>query len=511
MGYYEMRSILRKREMKKSKRISHRINTSRKLFLIPLLLILLVGTFISVLQGRNTQQSQSLAGVPKDCSVDSSNLSYSPKEQALLEQINAFRHDNGVPALDSDLTLKQAAAWMSKDLKARNVLVHIDSLGRDTAARFSDCGVSFPSFVGEIIDSGDADIPSIMGAWTHSPSQISRLLNKNFTHIGISLVYGYSSTDTYWTVTFTGPDIKPTYYYPYPSQGITQMPNNPTPTPAQGGGTPNLTLTPGTNKIPTPTSKPKATPTPIKKPTATPTPRPIGGGTDPGTNPGTNPGKNPTLTPPSSEERPPFPFGTMTPTPKPIPGQQPTPDPKKSPCKPTKTINPKFVKNSEDIQIFLAVKFPGIGCDGNMNPKHQSRRLQASIIDVKNKEIKVGTADLQFDGSLFRGTMHLGKIPDGIYSIKLSGVRTLQKVIEPTFQQITSTKLNIMPEVILRPGDVSEDNALTLLDYSLSLSCFQDKKCKADATDFIDFNDSGAADVIDYNLLLQSFYSLSGD
>ena len=466
-------------------------------------MILLVGTFISVLLGRNTQQSQSLAGVPKDCSVDPSSLSYSPNEQALLDQINAFRHDNGVPPLSSDLALKQAAAWMSKDLKTRNVLVHTDSLGRDTTTRLSDCGVPFPSVVGEIIDSGSADVNSIMGAWTHSPSQISRLLNKNYTHVGVSLTYGSSDTASFWTVTFAGPDILPTSNYPYPSQTITQAPNV-TPAPTNGsGGNPNPTLTPGTNKTPTPTPKKVATPTPTKKLTPTPTPRPIGG---------TNPGASPTPTPtPISQENPPFPFGTMTPTPKPIPGQQPTPDPKKNPCKPTRVIDPKFVKNDDDTQIFVAVKFPGIGCDGNKNPKHQSRRIQASIIDVKNKEVKVGTADLQFDGNLFRGTMHLGVIPNNIYSIKLIGVRTLQKVIEPTFQQISNTKLNVMPETILRPGDVSEDNALTLLDYSLSLSCFQDKKCKSDATEFIDFNDSGAADVIDYNLLLQSFYSLSGD
>ena len=41
--------------------------------------------------------------------------------------------------------------------------------------------------------------------------------------------------------------------------------------------------------------------------------------------------------------------------------------------------------------------------------------------------------------------------------------------------------------------------------------CFQDNKCKVDAIEYIDFNDSGKADVVDYNLLLQSFFRLSGD
>src|SRR4051812_28240653 len=141
--------------MKNRKRINHKMDSSRKLFILPLLLLLIVGISISVMQSRNTQHTTSLAGVPKDCTVEPAKLSYSTQEQALLDQINQFRATNHIPPLNSNLALKQAASWMSKDLLSRHILVHTDSIGRDTATRFSDCGVPFPSVVGEIIDSGN--------------------------------------------------------------------------------------------------------------------------------------------------------------------------------------------------------------------------------------------------------------------------------------------------------------------------------------------------------------------
>lgn len=389
----------------------------------------------------------------------------SQAEQALFNQINQFRQQNNVPLLANSLPLQQAAAWMSTDMLTRGVLNHIDHLGRDTATRLGHCGLPFPSIVSEIIDSGAANTSDVMAVWTHSTSHTNRLLNKNFTHIGVSVATSTTSAQAYWTVTFSGPDNPVTATPTVPQVTPTIKPTSGvTPT----GTTPTIKPSPSVTPKPTVTVKP-ATPTPTKPIDNTPTP-------------------TKKLIPLPTKK----PAATATPTPFP-------------------TVDPKFKQNADDTQIYVTVKVPGIGPYGNRTPKHQTRRIQATIYDTENREVKVGTADLQFNGEAFQGNMHMGKVENGIYSIKISGLRTLKNVVEPQFQRLSNERLNVLPQVVLRQGDVTEDNALTLEDYNLALECFQDKVCKRDAQEFIDFNDSGAADVVDYNLLLQSFYRLSGD
>lgn len=450
--------------MKNHRKNIQQLNSSRML-LIPLFLLLIVGTITSVYQSSQTQNLKSEAAAI-DCAVPSSRLTMSIDEQSMFDQINIYRKEQNLPALEESLPLKQAAAWMSNDMLTEGLLSHVDSLGRDTAARLSNCGLPFPSVIAEIIDSGNTNPTVMLAAWKHSSAHSGRMLNKNFTHIGISLASNSSSGQSYWSITFSGPD-----------QTITTTPSIPL-TPSVN---PSSSVTPS-NITPTRTS----TPTPTKTPTPTITIKPA----------------TPTPTKPM--------IITPTPTNKPIPLPTKGPIATATPS-PFPTIDPKYVQNPDDTQIYVTVKVPGIGPEGVKTPKHLSRRIQATFYDTKNTEVKVGTADLRFNGDVFQGNMHLGILENGIYSIKISGIRTLKNVVEPQFQRISNERLNILPQVILRQGDVSEDNALTLDDYNLVLACFQDKVCKRDAEDFIDFNDSGAADVVDYNLLLQSFYKLTGD
>ena len=448
--------------MKNHRKNIQKLNSSRML-LIPLFLLLIVGTITSVYQSSQKQNLKSEAAAI-DCAVPSTRLTMSVSEQSMLDKINQYRQQNNLPILVDSLPLKQAAAWMSNDMLTEGLLSHVDSLGRDTAARLSNCGLPFPSIIAEIIDSGNADPAIMIEAWKHSSAHSNRILNKNFTHIGVSLMSNTTSGQSYWSVTFSGPDqtitLAPSILLTpsvYPSSSITPSTGSPTRTPTPSKTpTPTITIKPAT---PTPTKPVIITPTPTNKPIPIPTKGPI---------------------------------ATATPTPFP-------------------TIDPKYVQNPDDTQIYVSVKVPGIGPDGVRNPKHLSRRIQATFYNTKNTEVKVGTADLRFNGDVFQGNMHMGILENGIYSIKISGIRTLKNVVEPQFQRISNERLNVLPQVTLRQGDVSEDNALTLDDYNLVLACFQDKICKRDAQDFIDFNDSGAADVVDYNLLLQSFYKLTGD
>lgn len=220
--------------------------------------------------------------------------------------------------------------------------------------------------------------------------------------------------------------------------------------------------TPGTSATPTPTIPQQATPTPIINVNATPTTRP-------------------SITP--------TPWPANVPTPTPVPG---------------------FVAKPDDTQVYASIKINGIGSGGNARPKHLSRYAQIEVFDLSNKSVALGNADLTYDGrDLFRGIIHLGKISNGTYYIKIGGKNTLVRIVKPQFQQLNNATLNVLPPVNLIPGDINKDNMIDVEDYNETLPCFQNKRCED--RDIIDFNDDGTTDAIDYNILLYNFWESQGD
>jgi uncharacterized protein YkwD len=184
-----------------------------------------------------------------------------------------------------------------------------------------------------------------------------------------------------------------------------------------------------------------------------------------------------------------------------------SPSPSLNPDFPTPTTGPL----TADMQIAVSVKIFGIGQDGNPNPKHRTRKIVASVYDVSNQLVTTGTGFLNYDGSnYFTGVIHLGKMSEGAYFVKLVGDNTLQVLAKPEFQNLKVNQVNTIPTVTLYQGDMNNDNILDINDYNAVLPCFQSIPVCAD-TSQIDFNDDGVVDVRDYNLFLNSFEMLHGD
>jgi hypothetical protein len=321
--------------------------------------------------------------------------------------------------------------------------------------RLEDCGYSGLTSFGESIDSGAKDALSIFQAWQHSPAQNNNMLNPNYKEAGIALASNPVSNSYYWTLNLgVKANIIPTTIIPTPTSSTS-------PTPIS---IPTLIL-------PSPTARIIASPTPILFPTSTPIVV--------------------TLIP-----RPTSPFiPTVTPLPTEIP--EPTPV-------------PGFVAKPDDTQVYVSIKIIGIGIGGNAHPKHLSRHAQVEIFDLTNKSVAQGNGDLRYDGhDLFRGIIHLGKIDDGKYYIKIVGDNTLVRLVKPQFQILYNTNLNILPQVPLMQGDINGDNIIDINDYNAVLPCFQDTKCQY--RDLIDLNDDGTTNAIDYNLLLFNFWGAQGD
>jgi uncharacterized protein YkwD len=165
---------------------------------------------------------------------------------------------------------------------------------------------------------------------------------------------------------------------------------------------------------------------------------------------------------------------------------------------------------TNDMLISVSVKLNGIGSDGNPHPMHLTRKVTAYVYGAGTSPVTTGTGYLTYDGSnYFTGVIHLGKLAQGAYFIKLTSDNTLQILAKPEFQNLEIGQVNQIPPVTLLQGDMNGDNVINIEDYNLVLPCFQDKNCSTAST--IDFNDDGKTDVTDYNIFLQSFLTQYGD
>ncbi len=178
-----------------------------------------------------------------------------------------------------------------------------------------------------------------------------------------------------------------------------------------------------------------------------------------------------------------------------------------NPDVPTETPAPV----TADMQLVVKVKVNGIGQQGNTNPKHLTRKVTVFVYAAGDEPVTTGNGYLTYDKSnYFTGVIHLGRLNQGAYFIKVVGENTLQVLAKPEFQNLNVNQVNVLPPVTLYKGDMNGDNVLDINDYNLVLPCFQHIQLCENAS-IIDFNDDGITNVADYNLLLQSFEIVHGN
>jgi len=197
------------------------------------------------------------------------------------------------------------------------------------------------------------------------------------------------------------------------------------------------------------------------------------------------------------------------PTPSPLPTKPFTPTDVPPPTMtPVPTVDPAYIQNAFDTQVVVSAKVFGIG---GSNPKHLTRKVDVEIYNADNAIVLTGHGFIKYNSNenLFRGIIHLGKLNNDIYYVKIGSKNMLKTEVLPGFQEFRNDRLNILPQITIRQGDLNADNAVTLDDYNTALTCFQNKKC--DNPEDIDFNDDGITNITDYNILLQSFGQYKGD
>ena len=226
----------------------------------------------------------------------------------------------------------------------------------------------------------------------------------------------------------------------------------------------------------------------------------------------------PAVPTPTNTPVPPTATPTLKPTATPTPTNIPTP-----------TATPTPLPNSTILSLVVGID--GVGSTGdnaspnnssgsNKNPLHPTRNVTVGIYNSSNQLITSANGNIVYNTTTgkFAGTVNLGtNFTTGNYLVSILTDAHLQRVL-PGIQTITSGITNTLPSTNVVAGDLNKDNALTILDYNILLSCSiysQDNNalCKSNPnfSTFSDLDDNGTVDQFDYNLFVREYSVQNGD
>lgn len=207
------------------------------------LLVLFLSLGFILFQVQKPQESRSRAAIT-NCTVSASDLALDTEEQNFVKIVNEYRKTKGAGALKVSPNLNRAAAWMSRDMAAKENMDHTDSLGRDPGERMEACGYSDRG--GENIAYGYANAAGTLKQWQSDEPHDAALKGSSYKVLGIARTKS-ASGDWYWTYDVGSDDDSGSTNPPAPT-------DKPVPSPACLGACP--TTVPADDETP-PTEAPE--------------------------------------------------------------------------------------------------------------------------------------------------------------------------------------------------------------------------------------------------------------
>ncbi len=154
-------------------------------------------------------------------------------------------------------------------------------------------------------------------------------------------------------------------------------------------------------------------------------------------------------------------------------------------------------------QFNFTFDLPGIGADPeNNNPKTNPRTIEVEIFGSDNEPldppIKTGTVSFRNANAtnlFFRGTVDMGTLAPGYYTMKVKTARYLKKPIPGITTIKPGITTYVIPATTLTVGNANNDSKIDILDYTKWLDCYHGKYHggldEASCLKDVDFNDDG--------------------
>ncbi len=203
----------------------------RRLILAGSGISLAFASLLVVLAGARFQTANALTN------CDTGTATLSTAEQSLVDQLNAYRSQNGLAPLKVSPSLSRAAAFMAEDLLEKGYWSHFEPSGRSPFQRASDCGYPSQNIGENLAIAGSAS--GAMSLWKGSATHNANMLNSRWVVVGIGYAGGYWALDL-GAVDDSGAPGGPTTTPGTPTATKTASPSpTPTLTPTPGPGQPS--------------------------------------------------------------------------------------------------------------------------------------------------------------------------------------------------------------------------------------------------------------------------------
>lgn len=119
----------------------------------------------------------------------------------IIERLNQYRTQKGLPTLKVSPELTKAAMWMAADLSKQPELSHLDSKKRLCAERLVDFGYIDYIAVAENLAAGQVDGDEVFEGWQQSPHHDENMLNNLVREVGVGYAFNAKSKYLkYWVL-----------------------------------------------------------------------------------------------------------------------------------------------------------------------------------------------------------------------------------------------------------------------------------------------------------------------
>ncbi len=108
---------------------------------------------------------------------------------ALTDGTNSARVTNGMPSLEVNPLLTEAAQEKANDMAANGYFAHTSPAGLTPWHWFENVGYDF-TYAGENLAVDFSDSQDVVTAWLNSPEHRANIMNQNFTQIGVAIATG---------------------------------------------------------------------------------------------------------------------------------------------------------------------------------------------------------------------------------------------------------------------------------------------------------------------------------
>lgn len=159
---------------------NHRARALHHLSLFLLIVALLIGNIaVSYLEKNHS----SILGITANFTQDD-----------LLLQTNAKRAENGLPPLQLNAQLSQAAYLKGQDMLAKNYWAHNSPDGTTPWVFIKNSGYEY-LYAGENLARGFSSAPDVVNAWMNSQGHRENILSANYDEVGFAVVTGTLTGD----------------------------------------------------------------------------------------------------------------------------------------------------------------------------------------------------------------------------------------------------------------------------------------------------------------------------